>query len=375
MRLAGFVTVDLPFSITMLVGTRCIMWGGLFMQLGVTGVFSDDIAIDLGTANTLVHVVGRGIIIDEPSVVAIRSRGGVREVLAVGQKAKMMLGRTPESIETIRPLRDGVIADFIATEEMLRQFIKRSKTMMGFRRPRILICVPAGATPVERRAVYETAVSAGARKVYLIEEPVAASLGAGLPVDEPAGSMVVDIGGGTTDIAVLSLGGVVQARSLRVAGNTMDEAIIRFVRRNHQLLIGEGNGERIKIQAGSAVVAPGVRNAEIHIRGRDLRQGQPKSVVLGPADIAQALQDPIEEMAEFVQRSLEDLPPDVSSDICDRGIHLTGGGALLDKLDQELERRVGVKFTIPDNPTHCVVIGTASIMQQMNKREHLLIKP
>ncbi len=345
------------------------------MQLGVTGAFSDDIAIDLGTANTLVHVGARGIIIDEPSVVAIRSRGGIREVLAVGQKAKAMAGRTPEALETIRPLRDGVIADFIATEEMLRQFIKRSKTMMGFRRPRILICVPAGATPVERRAVYETAVTAGARKVYLVEEPVAASLGAGLPVDEPAGAMVVDIGGGTTDIAVLSLGGVVQARSLRVAGNTMDEAIIRFVRRTHQLLIGEGNGERIKIEAGSAVVAPGVRNAEIHIRGRDLRQGRPKSVVLGPADIAQALQDPIEEMAEFVQRSLEDLPPEVSSDICDRGIHLTGGGALLDKLDQELERRVGVKFIIPDNPTHCVVLGTAAIMQQMNKREHLLIKP
>jgi len=345
------------------------------MQLGVSGVFSDDIAIDLGTANTLVHVVGRGIIIDEPSVVAIRSTNGVREVLAVGSQAKMMVGRAPEFIETIRPLRDGVIADFIATEEMLRQFIKRSKTMMGFRRPRILICVPAGATPVERRAVYETAVSAGARKVYLIEEPVAASLGADLPVDEASGSMVVDIGGGTIDIAVLSLGGVVQARSLRCAGNSLDEAIIRFVRREHQLLIGEGNAERIKIEAGSAVVEQSGRNTEIHIRGRDLRQGRPKSTVLGPADIAQALQGPIEDMAEFVQRSLEDLPPEVSADICDRGIHLTGGGALLDKLDQELERRVGVRFKIPENPTHCVVVGTASIMQEMKKRDHLLIKP
>jgi rod shape-determining protein MreB len=219
---------------------------------GVNSVLSDDIAIDLGTANTLVHVAGKGIVIDEPSVVALRSRGGVREVLAVGHKAKMMLGRTPESIETIRPLRDGVIADFIATEEMLRQFIKRTKSMLGFVRPRILICVPAGATPVERRAVYETALSAGARKAYLIEEPVAAAIGAGLPVDEPTGSMVVDIGGGTTDIAVLSLGGVVQARSLRCAGNAMDEAIIRFVRRNHQLLIGEPNAERIKVEAGSA---------------------------------------------------------------------------------------------------------------------------
>ena len=345
------------------------------MLSGVTGVFSDDIAIDLGTANTLVHVVGRGIIIDEPSVVAVRTRGGVREVLAVGQKAKMMLGRTPESIETIRPLRDGVIADFIATEEMLRQFIKRAKTMFGFRRPRILICVPAGATPVERRAVYETAVSAGARRAYLVEEPVAASLGAGLPIDEPTGSMVVDIGGGTTDIAVLSLGGVVQARSLRCAGNAMDEAIIRFVRRKHQLLIGEANAERIKIEAGTAMAGNNSRHSEIHIRGRDLRQGRPKTVVLGPHDIAEALQDPVEEIAEFVQRALEDMPPEVSTDVCERGINLTGGGALLDKLDLELERRVGVKFRVPENPMHCVVRGSAIILESLTEREHLLIRP
>jgi rod shape-determining protein MreB and related proteins len=345
------------------------------MLSAVTTAFSDDIAIDLGTANTLVHVANRGIIIDEPSVVAIRSRGGTREVLAVGQKAKMMLGRTPESIETIRPLRDGVIADFIATEEMLRQFIKRAKTMFGFRRPRILICVPAGATPVERRAVYETAVSAGARRVYLIEEPVAASVGARLPIDEPSGSMVVDIGGGTTDIAVLSLGGVVQARSLRCAGNAMDEAIIRYVRRKHHLLIGEANAERIKIEAGSALVQANGRATEIHIRGRDLRQGRPKSIVLGPQDIAEALEDPIEDIAEFTQRALEDLPPEVSTDICERGIYLTGGGALLDKLDIELERRVGVKFIVPDNPMQCVVKGTAMVMEDLPAREHLLIKP
>ncbi len=345
------------------------------MLSAVTTAFSDDISIDLGTANTLVHVANRGIIIDEPSVVAIRSRGGMREVLAVGQKAKMMLGRTPESIETIRPLRDGVIADFIATEEMLRQFIKRAKTMFGFRRPRILICVPAGATPVERRAVYETAVSAGARKVYLIEEPVAASVGARLPIDEPSGSMVVDIGGGTTDIAVLSLGGVVQARSLRCAGNAMDEAIIRYVRRKHQLLIGEANAERIKIEAGSALVQVNGRATEIHIRGRDLRQGRPKSIVLGPQDIAEALEDPIEDIADFTQRALEDLPPEVSTDICERGIYLTGGGALLDKLDIELERRVGVKFIVPDNPMQCVIKGSAMILEDLPAREHLLIKP
>jgi rod shape-determining protein MreB and related proteins len=345
------------------------------MAFGVSRAFSDDIAIDLGTANTLVYVSGRGVILNEPSVVAIKTRNGTREVLAVGQKAKMMLGRTPESIETIRPMRDGVIADFIATEEMLRQFIKRAKTMLGFRRPRILVCVPAGATPVERRAVYETALSAGARKVYLLEEPVAAALGAGLPIDEPTGSMVVDIGGGTTDIAVLSLGGVVQARSLRVAGNAMDEAIIRHVRRKHQLLIGESNAERIKIEAGTAMLEPNSRMSEIHIRGRDLRQGRPKSAVLGPHDIAEALSAPIDELSEFIQRALEELPPEVSTDICERGIHLTGGGALLDRLDQELTRRIGVSFIVPQNPMHCVIEGTRRVLDQFARREHLLIKP
>jgi rod shape-determining protein MreB len=345
------------------------------MLSGVTTAFSDDIAIDLGTANTLIHVVNRGVVIDEPSVVAIRTRGGTREVLAVGQQAKQMLGRTPETIETIRPLRDGVIADFIATEEMLRQFIKKTKTMLGFRRPRILICVPAGATPVERRAVYETALSAGARKVFMIEEPVAASLGAGLPIDEPFGLMVVDIGGGTTDIAVLSAGGVVQARSLRCAGNSMDEAIIRYVRRNHQLLIGEANAERIKIEAGTALADGGGAAAEIHIRGRDLRQGRPKSIVLGPADIAGALSGPVEEIAEFVQRALEDLPAEIATDICDRGIYLTGGGALLEDLDKELERHIGVRMIIPDNPTHCVVNGTAVVLENLTTHDHLLIKP
>ncbi len=343
----------------------------------MANVFSDDIAIDLGTANTLVHVKGRGIIINEPSAVAIRSRAGVREVLAVGARAKAMLGRTPENIETIRPLRDGVIADFVATEEMLRQFIKRTKTKLGFLRPRILICVPAGATPVERRAVYETAVSAGSRRVYLVEEPVAAALGCGLPIDEPEGSMVVDIGGGTTDIAVLSLGSVIQARSLKRAGNAMDEAIIRFVRRYHQLLLGESSAERIKIDA--ATVAPELepehKETEIHIRGRDLRQGRPKSVILKPADISEALDAVIEDMAEFIQRALEELPPEVATDICNTGIYLTGGGALLHGLDQAFEQRVGVQFTVPDNPTHCVVRGSAQILDELDAREHLLIAP
>ena len=345
------------------------------MRLDVSGVFSDDIAIDLGTANTLVHVAGKGIVIDEPSVVAIRARNGTREVLAVGAKAKAMLGRTPESIETIRPLRDGVIADFIATEQMLRHFIGRTRRAFDFRRPRIVICVPAGATPVERRAVYETALAAGARRVFLVEEPVAASLGAGLPIDEPGGTMVVDIGGGTTDIAVLSLGGVVQARSLRCAGNAMDEAIVRYVRRNHQLVIGDGNAERIKIEAGTAMYTANGRSAEVHIRGRDLRLGRPKSIVLGSQDIAEALEPAVEEMAEFVMRALEDLPPEVSTDICERGVCLTGGGAQLHNLDAELERRVGVRFIVPERPMQCVVNGTASVLRDFATREHLLIKP
>ena len=345
------------------------------MLTGMSSVFSDDIAIDLGTANTLVYVKGKGVVLDEPSVVAIQNRGGMREVLAVGETAKRMLGRTPESIETIRPLKDGVIADFIATEEMLRQFIKQTKNMLGFRRPRILICVPAGATPVERRAVYETAHSAGARKVYLIEEPVAASLGVGLPVDDPTGCMVVDIGGGTTDIAVLSLGDVVQARSLKCAGNAMDEAIIRFVRRHYSLLIGETNAERIKTEAGTAALKEAPDDLEIHIRGRDLKEGRPKSIVLTRNDIADALELPIENIAEFIQRSLEDLPPEVAGDICEHGIQLTGGGALLDGLDTELDRRVGVKFIIPDEPTHCVVKGTAAVLEDFNLRKHLLIEP
>ena len=341
----------------------------------MASVFSDDIAIDLGTVNTLVHVVGRGVIIDEPSAVAVKTGGGTREVLAVGARAQAMIGRTPEAIELVRPLRDGVIADFIATEEMLRLFIKRAKSKFGFLRPRILICVPASATPVERRAVYETAVSSGSRRVYIVEEPVAASIGAGLQIDEPRGAMVVDIGGGTTDVAVLSLGGVLLARSLRCAGNAFDDAIIRHVRRHHRLLIGEANAERIKIEAGSAVAGEDSRGVDIHIRGRDLRQGRAKSVVLTPTDIADALDQPIEMIADFLQRALEDLPPDVAADVCARGICLTGGGALIDGLDREFSRRIGVTFSVPDAPMHCVIRGSAAILEDLDRRQHLLLTP
>jgi rod shape-determining protein MreB len=345
------------------------------MLADITRAFSDDIAIDLGTANTLVHVVGRGIIIDEPSVVAVQMRGGRREVLAIGLRAKAMLGKTPEPVEIVRPLRNGVIADFIATEEMLRQFISRAKTMFGFRRPRILICVPAGATPVERRTVYETAVAAGARKVYLIEEPVAASLGAGLQIDGPSALMVVDIGGGTSDVAVLRKGQVLQARSLRVAGNAMDEAIMRHVRRVHGLVIGETNSERIKIEAGSALGLPNGREVEIHIKGRDLREGRLKSVVLGPKDMAEALAGPVAEIGDFIERALEDLPPGIAEEASARGIVLTGGGALLDRLDEALGQRVGVRFVVPESPMHCVIKGTAAVLEGLPDHRHLLIGP
>jgi rod shape-determining protein MreB len=345
------------------------------MISGVARAFSDDIAIDLGTANTLVHVLGRGIIIDEPSVVAVQVRGGQRVVLAVGLRAKAMQGKTPEPVEIVRPMRDGVIADFVATEEMLRQFISRAKSMLGFRRPRILICVPAGATPVERRAVFETAVSAGARRVQLIEEPVAASLGAGLPIDAGEAFMVVDIGGGTTDVAVLARGNVAQARSLRVAGNAMDEAIMRFVRRQHGLVIGETNAERIKIEAGTALASPNGRQVEIHIKGRDIKEGRLKTVILGPQDMAEALSGPVGEIAEFIRRALEDLPPATAEEVIGRGIVLTGGGALLDRMDQALTQRVGVSCVVPQSPMHCVIKGTAAVLESLAERQHLLIGP
>ena len=343
-------------------------------HLGVVAAFSDDIAIDLGTANTLVHVAGRGVVIDEPSMVAFRSSRTHREVLAVGLKAKQMIGRAPEAIDAIRPLRDGVIADFIATEEMLRQFIKRAKSMFGFRRPRIMICVPAGATPLERRAVKETALSAGARIVFMIEEPVAASIGAGLPIDDATGAMVVDIGGGTTDVAVLSRGEVIESRALRLAGNAMDGAIVRHVRRRHQLLIGEINAERIKIEAGTACALDTGDDTEIHIRGRDVVDGRSKAVVLRPHDVAEALAEPIGDLAEFIRRTIEELPPDIAAGIEKRGIYMTGGGALLDRLDHEFTRRVGIAVHRTEDPLRCVVKGTAMVLETLATREHLLVR-
>ncbi len=339
----------------------------------VTGVFSDDIAIDLGTANTLVHVQGRGIIIDEPSMVAVRTSSGVRELVAAGEEARRIIGLTPEPLEAVRPMRDGVIADFVATEFMLRHFIRRARSKLGIRRPRILISVPAGATPVERRAVTETARYAGARKVHLIAEPVAALLGAGVVVDRLPGAMVVDIGGGTTDIAILAYGRVVSARSLRCAGNAMDDAITRYVRRRHQLVIGEANAERIKIEAGTASALANGRHVDVHIKGRELQHGRAKSILLGPPHIAEALNGVIGDIAEFAIRALEDVPAVTAAAVSENGVTLTGGGSLLDRLDEELGRRVGVPFSVAPDPLQSVVSGTAMVLSQLGHRDHLLL--
>jgi rod shape-determining protein MreB len=343
------------------------------MRNKVGGVFSDDIAIDLGTANTLVHVAGRGIIIDEPSVVAVRARDNPRHVIAVGEAALTLKERSPEPIELVHPLRDGVIADFVATEEMLRTFITRAKSKFGFRRPRILICVPAAATPVERRAVYETARAAGARRVYLVEEPVAAAIGAGIEIDKEDATMILDIGGGTSDIAVLSKGEIIHTASLKIAGNAFDEAIRRYVRRAHQLAISLDSAERIKIEAGAAGARANGRVAEAHIKGRDVVRRRMKSIVLRPHDVGAALEGPIANMAELVRRALEDLSDDVRAEIGRRGVMMTGGGALLHGLDTELTRLLGISFEVAPNPMQCVVAGTAVILATLGEREQLLV--
>jgi rod shape-determining protein MreB len=341
----------------------------------VFGFVSSDMAIDLGTANTLVYVPGRGIVLEEPSVVAIAHRDGAREVIAVGREAKSMVGRTPDGIETVQPLRDGVIADFTAAEEMIKHFIRRVHHRKAFTSPRIMICVPASATPVERRAVHEAALAAGARHVYLIEEPVAAALGAGLPISEPRGSMIVDIGGGTTDFAVLSLGGIIYSRSIRTAGNAMDEAIINYVRFNHHLLIGAASAEAIKKEAGSAIAKANGTRVSVHIRGRDLQRGLPTAITLEPHDIACALALPIQQIVAGIQQALSEIRPELAADVCDAGIYLTGGGALLDKLDVRLASETGVKFRVAEDPLRCVARGTGMALEQLDSMKDFLIKP
>ncbi|MGF1560604.1 MAG: rod shape-determining protein [Geminicoccaceae bacterium] len=336
------------------------------------GLLSADMAIDLGTANTLVYVKGKGIILNEPSVVAIASTRGRKQVLAVGTEAKEMVGRTPGNIEAIRPLRDGVIADFEVAEEMIKHFIRKVHNRRGFASPRVIICVPSGSTAVERRAIQESAEAAGARRVFLIEEPMAAAIGAGLPVTEPTGSMVVDIGGGTTEVAILSLGGIVYARSIRVGGNKMDEAIINYIRRNHNLLVGEATAERIKKTIGSACLPEDGNGELMQIKGRDLMNGVPKEIVISERQIAESLAEPVAAIIEAVKVALEHTAPELSADIVDKGIVLTGGGSLLGNLDHVLRHSTGLPVSLADNPLDCVALGTGRCLEEMKTLRHVL---
>lgn len=331
----------------------------------VLGMFSNDLAIDLGTANTLIYVKGRGIIASEPSVVAVqRDARGVKKVLSVGKEAKEMLGRTPGTIEAIRPLKDGVIADFEVTEAMLRYFIRKAHNRKTLIRPRIIVCVPYGITEVERRAVRESAESAGAREVYLIEEPMAAAIGAGLPIAEPAGNMIVDIGGGTTEVAIISLSGIVYSRSLRVAGDKMDEAITHYLKRKYNLLIGERTAEKIKISIGTAYPENEVRTMEI--KGRDLIAGVPKTLEINSEEIREAIQEPVNAIVEEVKAALERTPPELAADIVDRGIFLAGGGALIRNIDVLIREETGMPVIIADDPLTCVVLGTGKALDQLD---------
>jgi rod shape-determining protein MreB len=339
----------------------------------IFGFLSADMAIDLGTANTLVYVKGKGIVLNEPSVVAIAEGRGKRQVLAVGEEAKQMLGRTPGNIRAIRPLRDGVIADFEVAEEMIKYFIRKVHNRRSFASPLVIVCVPSGSTAVERRAIQESAEAAGARKVYLIEEPMAAAIGAGLPVTEPTGSMVVDIGGGTTEVAVLSLGGIVYSRSVRVGGDKMDEAIIAYIRRNHNLLVGEASAARIKEEIGSACQPEDGEGATMEIKGRDLMNGVPKELVISERQIAESLTEPVGAIIEAVKVALEHTAPELAADIVDKGIVLTGGGALLGNLDFVLRHATGLPVSIADDPLSCVVLGTGRALEEMKRLKDVLM--
>ncbi len=336
------------------------------------GMMSADMAIDLGTANTLVYVKGRGIVLNEPSVVAIVKQRGKKEVLAVGDEAKVMLGRTPGNIEAIRPLRDGVIADFEVAEEMIKHFISKVHNRRSFASPQVIIAVPSGSTAVERRAIQESAESAGARKVFLIEEPMAAAIGAGLPVTEPTGSMVVDIGGGTTEVAVLSLGGVVYARSVRVGGDKLDEAIIGYIRRNHNLLVGESSAERIKKEIGTACAPVKGSGKEMQIKGRDLMNGVPKELIINQTQISEALSEPVGAIMEAVKVALEHTAPELAADIVDKGIVLTGGGGLLGNMDTVLRNGTGLPVSIADEPLSCVALGTGRALEELKNMKGVL---
>jgi rod shape-determining protein MreB and related proteins len=331
----------------------------------ILGIFSNDLAIDLGTANTLVYVKGKGIVLSEPSVVAVRKNARDRnKVLAVGKEAKMMLGRTPGNIVAIRPMKDGVIADFEITEAMLRHFIQKVHNRRTLIRPRIIICVPSGITPVEKRAVRESAESAGAREVYLIEEPMAAAIGAGLPITEPTCNMVVDIGGGTTEVAVISLAGIVYSRSVRTGGDKMDESILQYIKRKYNLLIGERTAEIIKTSIGNAY--PLGEPEEIEVKGRDLVTGIPKILSINSEEVREAIQEQIDTIVNTVKTALEQTPPELAADIVDRGIYLTGGGALLKHLDALLHEETGVPIKIADDPLSAVVLGSGKALDNID---------
>jgi len=340
----------------------------------ILGLFSNDLAIDLGTANTLVYVKGKGIVLSEPSVVAVRSNypEGVKKVLAVGMEAKKMLGRTPASIVAIRPMKDGVIADFEITEAMLRYFITKIHNRRALVRPRIIICVPSGITQVEKRAVRETAESAGAREVYLIEEPMAAAIGAGLPVGEAAGNMIVDIGGGTTEVAVISLSGIVYSQSVRVAGDKMDDAIVQYVKRKYNLLIGERTAELVKVTIGTAYPDKDIKTMEI--KGRDLIDGLPKILQIDSEEIRGSLSETINTIIGAVRIALERTPPELAADIVDRGIVLVGGGALLKNLDILLKEETGLPIIRADNPLSAVVLGAGKALDELPLLKEITIR-
>jgi len=339
----------------------------------ILGLFSNDLAIDLGTANTLIYVKGEGIVCNEPSVVAVQKEvRGARRVLAVGAAAKKMVGRTPGNIVAIRPLKDGVIADFDITEAMLRYFIQKIHNRKTLVRPRIIICVPFGITEVEKRAVRESAESAGAREVYLIEEPMAAAIGAGLPITEPTGNMIVDIGGGTTEVAVISLSGIVFSKSVRVGGDKMDEAIVQYIKRKYNLLIGERTAELIKITIGSAY--PGSELQMMEIKGRDLVAGVPKTVEITDEEIRDSLLEPINQIVEAVRIGLERTPPELASDIVDKGIVLAGGGALLRNLDTLLREETGLPVMLADDPLTAVVMGAGKVLDELSLLKDVAIQ-
>ena len=334
------------------------------------GLFSNDLSIDLGTANTLIYARGQGIVLNEPSVVAIRSErgpGGTKSIAAVGNDAKLMLGRTPGHITAIRPLKDGVIADFTVTEKMLQHFIHKAHENRFLRpSPRVLVCVPCGSTQVERRAIRESAAGAGARDVFLIEEPMAAAIGAGMPVSEASGSMVLDIGGGTTEVAVISLNGIVYSESIRIGGDRFDEAIINYVRRNYGTLIGEATAERVKHSIGSAY--PGNEVMELEVRGRNLAEGIPRSFVLNSNEILEALQEPLSGIVGAVKTALEQTPPELGADVAERGMVLTGGGALLRDLDRLLMEETGIPVIIADDPLTCVARGGGRALEMVDEK-------